>query len=332
LESCGGRRLIASKLVEGRGLKKYYSSGSSLGRRGTPLRAVDGVDLELSRGETLGLAGESGCGKTTLGRLALRLVEPTEGRLLLEGTNIFDLRKRQMKEIRKKTGIIFQDPLASLNPHHTMKEILALPFRVHEKYGANQIEERVSALLKMVGLTPVELYRERYPDELSGGQRQRIGIARAIALNPLFIVADEPVSALDLSVRAQILNLMKELQAQFNLSYLFITHDLGVLRSVSHRVAIMYLGEIVETAGVDDLYLYPMHPYTKALLSATPVPDPRSKRNRIILPGEPPNPVNPPAGCRFHPRCPFAFARCSVEKPFLVDKGNGHSVACHLYD
>jgi len=241
------------------------------------------------------------------------------------------MNKRELLQFRSKTGIVFQDPLGALNPRKSVRQILAVPFQVHRNASTAQLDSEISNLLATVGMTPPELYLERYPHELSGGQRQRIGIARAIALHPKFILADEPVSALDLSVRAQILGLMKKLQQQFKLAYLFITHDLSVLRSVSHKVAIMYLGKIVELAPVDELYSNPLHPYTHAILAATPVPDPRTKRNRILLKGDPPNPANPPSGCRFHTRCSRATEICSLIEPQLEDVGNDHLIACHLY-
>ena len=321
-----------SNLIEARGLKKYFTSGRSLFGRKKTVYAVDGVDLEINEGETLGLVGESGCGKTTLGRMLLRLIEPTLGEVRFEGHNILELKEREMKEVRRKTGIVFQDPISSLNPRRSIRQTLSLPFQVHTDLTAVEIHDKVAGLLEAVGLTPPELYVDRYPHEFSGGQRQRIGIARAIALYPKFVVADEPVSALDLSIRAQILSLMRQLQKQLKLAYLFITHDLSVLRSVTHRIAVMYLGRVVETASVEDLYNDPLHPYTQALLLATPVPRPGVKIKRMILLGEVPSATSPPPGCRFHTRCPYAFSRCSKEEPKLLDRGGGHLVACHLYD
>ena len=326
-------------LLEVQDLRKYFPLGAGLFRRSTAqLKAVDGISFSLKRGETLGLVGESGCGKTTAGRVILRLIEPTSGSVslttsLAEGEErkphpVFQLDKGDLRKLRRQMQIVFQDPYGSLNPRMTVGTLLREPLIIHGLAAPSELDDQVAELLKTVGLNPV--HARRYPHEFSGGQRQRIGIARALAVRPELIITDEPVSALDVSIQAQIINLLKELQDKFALSYLFISHDLRVVRHISDRVAVMYLGKIVEMAEKRELYDHPLHPYTDALLSAVPKPDPTGARNRVILTGDVPNPAAPPPGCPFHPRCPRVEARCKTETPLLVDKGNGHLAACHL--
>ncbi len=327
----GGMTRTDNVLVEVSNLKMYFpiTSGIILQRKVADVKAVDGVSFTIRRGETLGLVGESGCGKSTLGRAILQLYRPTAGKVYFDGIDLTQLKGEALRRMRRRMQMIFQDPYASLNPRMSVGSIIGEPLIIHG-LAKNKKErmERVQELLRVVGLNPY--FVNRYPHEFSGGQRQRIGIARALAVQPDFIVCDEPVSALDVSIQAQIINLLEDLQAQFHLTYLFIAHDLAVVRHISDRVAVMYLGHIVEIADRDEIYENPLHPYTKALISAVPIPDPEveAKRERIILTGDVPSPVNPPSGCVFHTRCPIAIPECSRVVPPLEDKGGGHYVAC----
>jgi oligopeptide/dipeptide ABC transporter ATP-binding protein len=316
-------------VLEVEGLKKYFPVRRGLLQRTrAQIRAVDGVSFALEPGETLCLVGESGSGKSTVGRLVLRLIEPTEGSVRLDGHDITRLNREEMRPWRKRVQIVFQDPYASLNPRLTAGRIVAEPLENYPDASGPVHAERVAWLFERVGLR-IEM-AGRYPFEFSGGQRQRLGLARALALNPSLIIADEPVSALDVSVQAQVLNLMMDLQGDLKLAYLFISHDLGVVEHIGHRVAVMYLGRIVEIAAKEDLFARPLHPYTRALLAAAPVPNPRAKRERIVLEGDIPSPMAPPSGCHFHTRCPFAFQRCRTEEPMLRDAGNRRLFSCHL--
>jgi oligopeptide/dipeptide ABC transporter ATP-binding protein len=323
------RQPMSEPLVQVHGLKKHFPVKKGVfSRVVAQVRAVDGVSFAVNKQETLGLVGESGCGKTTVGRTLLRLLEPTGGKVTFGGESVFDLDKTALRQMRRRMQIIFQDPYASLNPRMTVEQIVGEGMAIHGMANGGERRDRVVAMLKRVGLQPEHL--TRYPHEFSGGQRQRIGIARALILNPEFVVCDEAVSALDVSIQAQIINLLEELQAEMKLSYLFIAHDLNVVRHISDHVAVMYLGKIVEYAATEELFNSPLHPYTQALLSAIPVPDPQTKRKRIILPGNVPSPINPPSGCPFHPRCPVAEERCKTEVPEWREVKPGHWVACHL--
>jgi len=318
-------------LLEASDLVKHFTvRGTTFRRGGELVHAVDGVSLRVEKGRTLGVVGESGCGKSTLGRLLVRLHEPTAGTIRFAGRDITKLSRRRLRPVRRELQMIFQDPYASLNPRKRVGQILEDPFRIHRDLGRADTRRRVRELLEIVGLSPEHV--NRYPHEFSGGQRQRIGVARALALNPKLIVADEPVSALDVSIQAQVINLLDDLQDEFDLTYVFIAHDLGVVHHVSDRIAVMYLGVIVEIGPADDVFLEPIHPYTEALLSAIPAiegAEEEIRRERIVLEGEVPSPVNPPSGCRFHPRCRYATEICTVERPPLAEHGGGRLAACH---
>jgi len=317
-------------LVEVKNLRKFFPVHSHFFSRAKIfVQAVVRINLFIRRGETLGLVGESGCGKSTLGRLILRLEEPTEGQILFENEDILQYDAERLRQLRRQMQIIFQDPYSSLNPRKTVGSIIGEPLIIHHIGTKKERAERVLKLMEVVGLRPEHI--NRYPHEFSGGQRQRIGIARALALNPKLIIADEPVSALDVSIQAQVLNLLEDLQKEFHLTYLFIAHDLSVVEHISDRVAVMHLGRLAELALSEDLYRSPKHPYTQALLSANPVPDPTLERKRILLQGEVPSPINPPSGCNFHTRCPFKFEPCPGEVPQFKEIEPNHWVACYLY-
>lgn len=320
-----------SPLLSVRDLKMHFpiKEAAGLGRTRKVVQAVDGVSFDLRPGGSLGLVGESGCGKSTTGRMITRLLTPTSGQILFKGTDIAQMKEKQLRPFRRELQIVFQDPYSSLNPRQTVSNIISTPLRVHNLVPKDQLLSRVQELLERVGLNPE--HHNRYPNEFSGGQRQRIGVARALALRPKLIVADEPVSALDVSIQAQVVNLFDDLQEDFGLTYVFIAHDLGVVRHVSDRIAVMYLGKIMELSPSEELYTKPIHPYTSALLAAIPIPDPRENRarERIVVSGEPPSPIDPPPGCVFHTRCPRATDVCRQVVPPLTEYANGHLAACH---
>ena len=323
---------MGENLLEIKGLCKYFNLKKSIFEKNKKvLHAVDDVTLEIKKGETLGLVGESGCGKTTLGRTVVRLYEPTSGEIVYDNKNITNLNFQEMKSFRRKIQMIFQDPYASLNPRQTIGDIIKEPMEIHNLYEEKNRDKKVLEILELVGLNSSHM--SRYPHEFSGGQRQRVGIARALACNPEFIVCDEPISALDVSIQAQIINTLEELQKKLGLTYLFIAHDLSMVKHISDRVGIMYLGKLVEISTSDKVYNTPLHPYTEALLSAIPIPDPdvSLKKERIILEGDIPTPINPKGGCRFKSRCPKAFEKCEEIEPKLIEVRENHKVACHLY-
>ena len=322
---------MADNLLVVRGLKQYYPVKGGLGKEPSYVKAVDNVDFEVRRGEVFGIVGESGCGKSTLGKSICKLIEPTEGSIVLDGEEISKYTPKQMRPIRKKVQMVFQDPYASLNPRMSVRDIVAEPLIIHGLTKTREeTDKKVVELLRRVGLD--DYHANRYPHEFSGGQRQRVGIARALAVQPQLIIADEPVSALDVSIQSQVLNLMNQLKRDMNLTYIFVAHDLSVVEHISDRVGVMYLGNFVEEGDKYSLYQNPLHPYTQALLSAVPIPDPKAKKERIILEGNIPSALNPPAGCKFHTRCPKCMERCKTEAPQKYQVGDDHFVYCHLYD
>lgn len=313
-------------LIEAKNLKKYFKVGAS-----SQLHAVDGVNFKIKRGTTLGVVGESGCGKSTLGRLLLRLYDVTDGQIIYDGTDITKLNAKELKPIRARMQMIFQDPSGSLDPRKSVKELIGEPLKIYNACkNRDEYDARIAEIMETVGLD--ERYAESFSHELDGGRRQRIGIGRALAMDPEFIICDEPVSALDVSIQAQIINLLKELQDKYNLTYLFISHDLSVVEHISDTVGVMYLGNLVEYGATPDIFSHPLHPYTKALFSAIPIPDPTIRRERIVLQGSIPSPANPPKGCKFHTRCPYATERCKTEAPQQREVEPGHYVVCHLYE
>jgi oligopeptide transport system ATP-binding protein len=322
--------MLNEPLLQVKGLKKYFPiTGGIFGKKIGEVKAVDNVSFTVYKGETLGLVGESGCGKSTTGRMLLRLIEPTEGSIVFENKEITSLSKSELRKMRRQMQMVFQDPFASLNPRHTVEKILEEPLIVHGIGSKQERKKRVQEMLEVVGLS--SYHARRYPHQFSGGQRQRIGIARALMTHPKLIIADEPVSALDVSIQAQVLNLLEDLQKEFGLTYIFIAHDLGVVRHISDRIGVMYLGRLVELADSDKLYENPKHPYTKALLSAVPIPDPEHKQDKQLLSGDLPSPANPPKGCAFHTRCSACMEICKTTRPELKEIEQGHYVACHLY-
>jgi len=327
---------MPEEIVEIENLKKYFPLKTDflrnlLSRKETYIRAVDGVTFDVKKGEIFGLVGESGSGKTTIGRLLLRLTDPTDGKILFEGKDISKMSQKDLRPLRRKMQIIFQDPYESLNPRMTVSSIIMEPLTIQGGTRREEMENKVAKALEDVDLIPPEEFLLRFPHELSGGQRQRVGVARALVLNPDFIVADEPVSMLDVSIRAEVVNILVNLLEKYNVSFLFITHDVALARHICNRIAIMYLGKIMEKGPVENVIFEPLHPYTRALISAVPVPDPATKRSDVALKGEIPSPINPPSGCRFHTRCPIAeFPLCKEKEPPLIDHKDGHSAACHL--